>query len=88
MKQEAEADTRVIVEVVKKMEEKNVGTKGKSFKQGLTSANDRTIELPEGRDSPFHGLDYLTNLYSLIYGSLAPTIIICILFRCNEALPN
>ena len=33
---------------VKNLEEKNVGTKGKSPKQGLTKATDLTIELPEG----------------------------------------
>ena len=35
----------------------NVGAKGKSPKQGLISAKDLTIELPEGRESPYHGLD-------------------------------
>ena len=30
------------------MKERNVGTKGKSPKQNLTSAKDLTIELPEG----------------------------------------
>ena len=38
--------------VVWNMEIWNVGTKGKSPKQGLTSAKDLTIELPEGRESP------------------------------------
>ena len=33
------------------MKERNVGTKGKSPKQGLISAKDLTIELPEGRES-------------------------------------
>ena len=51
------------------MEERNVGTKGKSPKQGLTNAKDLPKELPEGRESPYHRLDYLPNLtYSLIYG--------------------
>ena len=36
------------------MEGKNVGTKGKCLKQGLISAKDITIQLPE---SPYHGLD-------------------------------
>ena len=40
------------------MEGRNVGTiKGKSSKQGLTNAKDVTIELPEGRGSPYHRLD-------------------------------
>ena len=43
--------------VVWNLEEKYVGTKGKSPKQGLTSAKDLTIELPEGRESPYHRLD-------------------------------
>ena len=37
--------------VVRIWEENNVGTRGKSPEQGLTSAKDLTIELPEGRDS-------------------------------------
>ena len=40
------------------MEERNVGTKGKTSKQGLTSTKDLTIELPERRESPYHRLDY------------------------------
>ena len=48
------------------MEERNVDTKGKSPKQGLTNAND----LPEERESPYYRLNWLTNLtYSLIYGT-------------------
>ena len=39
------------------MEERNVGTKGKSPIQGLTSTKDLTIELPDGRESPYHRLD-------------------------------
>ena len=31
--------------------------KGKSLKQSLTSAEDLTIELPVGRESPYHRLD-------------------------------
>ena len=38
------------------MEERNVGTNGKSPKQGLTYTKDLPIELPEGRDSPYHRL--------------------------------
>ena len=34
------------------MEEKDAGAKGKSPKQGLTSAKDLIIKLPEGRESP------------------------------------
>ena len=39
------------------MEETNMDTNGKSPKQGLTSAKDPTIELPEGRESTYHRLD-------------------------------
>ena len=40
------------------MEGRNVGTiGGKSLKQDLTSAKDLPIELSEGRESPYHGLD-------------------------------
>ena len=39
------------VRVVRNMETRNLGTKGKSPKQDLTSAKDLTIELPEGRQS-------------------------------------
>ena len=56
MKQEEETDTRV----VGNMEERNVGARGKSPKQDLTSVKDLTIELPEGRESPFHILYWLT----------------------------
>ena len=37
--------------------EKKVSTKKKSPKQGLTSAKDLTVMVPEGRDSPYHRLD-------------------------------
>ena len=43
--------------VVWNMEEKIVGKKGKNLKQDLTNAKDLTIELPEGRESPYHRLD-------------------------------
>ena len=43
--------------VVRNLEEKNVGTKGKSPKQRLISAKDLTIQLPEGCQSPYHILD-------------------------------
>ena len=36
------------------MKKRNVVTKGKSLKQDLTSAKDLAIELPEGRESPYH----------------------------------
>ena len=39
------------------MEERNVGTKGKSPKQDLTSAKDLTIELSVGRESSYRRLD-------------------------------
>ena len=39
------------------MEEKNVVTKGKSHKQDLTNAEKIHMELPEGRESPYHRLD-------------------------------
>ena len=39
------------------MEERNVGTKGKIPEKGLTRAKELTIELPEGRESPYHRLD-------------------------------
>ena len=39
-------------------EGRNVGTiRGKSPKQGITAAKDSTIELSEGRESPYHRLD-------------------------------
>ena len=45
-------------ERLRNMEGRNVGTiRRKSSKQDLTSAEDLTIELPEGRDSLYHGLD-------------------------------
>ena len=43
--------------VVRNLEERNVGTKGKSPKQDLISAKDITIQLPEGCESPYHRLD-------------------------------
>ena len=38
---------------VKQEEERNMRTKGKSPKQGLTSAKDLPMEFPEGRESPY-----------------------------------
>ena len=50
-----------------------MGTKEKSLKQDLTSAKDWTIELPEGRESPYDKLNQLTNLtYGLSYGPWGP----------------
>ena len=37
------------------MKERNVDTK--SPKQDLTNAKDQPMELPEGRESPYHRLD-------------------------------
>ena len=39
------------------MEERNVGTMGKNPEQGLTNAKDLHMELPKGRESPYHRLD-------------------------------
>ena len=57
MKWEEETDTRVMQESSKKYGRKERGHEGKSFKQNLTSAKDLTIDLPEGRESPYHRLD-------------------------------
>ena len=62
--QKEEKDARVI-----KYRGKKRGTKEKSPKQDLTSAKDLTIELNEGRESPYHRLDLINLNYSLIYGS-------------------
>ena len=40
-----------------KYNERNVGTKGKSPKQGLTMAKDLPMELSDGHESPYHRLD-------------------------------
>ena len=42
---------------VRNMEERNVGRKGKSPEQGITSAKALTVELPEGCEYPYHRLD-------------------------------
>ena len=42
--------------VIRNLEEKNVGTRGKSSRQDPTSAKNLTIELPEGCASPYHRL--------------------------------
>ena len=52
VKEEEEADTKIIVRVVWNTEGRNVGTiKGKCTKQGLT------IELSQRRESSYHWLD-------------------------------
>ena len=56
LKEEEKADTRIIVKEFL-LEGRNVGTKGKSSKQGLISAKDLTMELPEGCESLYHRLD-------------------------------
>ena len=68
--------------VVRNREERNVGTKRKSPKQGLTSAKDLTTELPDGRESAYHRLrltqsNLKPNLWPLRANSYT-TIIICI----------
>ena len=58
VKQEEETNKGIIKESSKKSGRKNVSTKDKSSKQDLTySAKELTIELPEGRESPYHRLD-------------------------------
>ena len=65
VKQEEELDKNN-ARILGNLKERNVGTKGKSPKQDLTSAKDLTIELPEEREFPYYRLDQLTNLtYSL-----------------------
>ena len=55
-----------------KKEENSKKSEGKERPRwGLTSAEDLTIMLPEGRDSSCHRSDLITNLtYNLIYGPL------------------
>ena len=48
VKQEEEADKNN-ARVVRNLEERNVGTKWKSPKQGITTAKDLPSELPEGQ---------------------------------------
>ena len=50
VKQEEETDTRFIYKVERVHE-------GEYSKQSLISAKDLIIELPEGRESPYHRLD-------------------------------
>ena len=54
VKKEEEADTRIIVKSSMKYREKERGHQegGGSSKQGLTSTDDLTMELSEGRESP------------------------------------
>ena len=48
--------------LVRDLEKRNMGTKEKSPQKGLIRAKDLIIELSEGRESPYHRLDYLINL--------------------------
>ena len=58
VKQEADTDKNNSKRVVKNIKERNVGTiMGKSPKQGQTRAKDLSIELPEGRQLPYHRID-------------------------------
>ena len=43
--------------IVRNLEERNVGMRGKILKQGLTSAKDLPMELSERLESPDHRLD-------------------------------
>ena len=45
--------------VARNLEQRNAGTKGKNPKQGLTSTENLTIEISEGRQSPY---DYIRQL--------------------------
>ena len=54
VKQEEETDSRIIA---RNLKERNVDTKNKSPKQGLTSTKDLKIMLLEGRDYPTIGLN-------------------------------
>ena len=57
--------------VVRNLKERNVSTKGKSPKQGLTCAKHPTIELPTVRECPHHRR--VTRLaHSLIYAPTPP----------------
>ena len=57
VKQEEERDTRIMQESSKKFVGKERGHEGESPKQDITSANNITIELPNGRESSYHRLD-------------------------------
>ena len=57
VKQEEREDRNNSMRVVRNLEEKNIGTKRKNPKQGRTSANGLTIELPGARVSLHHRLD-------------------------------
>ena len=52
LKQEEKADNSNSKRVVRNLEQRNAGTKGKSPKQSLISAKDLTIELSEGLNYP------------------------------------
>ena len=59
VKQEEAADTRIIVEGndMKYGRKERGHCKGKNPKQGLTSVKELTIELPKGREFPYHKSD-------------------------------
>ena len=57
VKQEVGADKRNNNRGVRNLGERNVGTKGKSPKQGQISAKDLPIELPLRCETPYHRLD-------------------------------
>ena len=54
VKEEEEADKNHSNRVVRNLEERNVGTKGNILKQSLISVKDLPVELPEGREFPYH----------------------------------
>ena len=63
--------------VVRNLGERNVGTKEESPKQSLTSAEDLTIELPEGRyDKNFQGRKF-SIYYYIGYNSLNKNLTKC-----------
>ena len=70
MKQEGEADTRIIVESNMKYGRKDREPyKGKNPRQGIIRAKDLTFLLFNGRDSPTISRTKKTHLtYNLIYG--------------------
>ena len=58
--QEAEADTRIIYsKIVRNVEEKNVGTKGRSLKQGLIIAKDNNLHTNNATFSSIYLLSHI-----------------------------
>ena len=49
VKQEEVADTRIIAKKQRETEKRNIGMEGISLNQGLSSAEDLTVMLPERR---------------------------------------